>query len=153
MTWGDGYLFRTPPTYAQRSQVAITLLHEMAHMWFGDLVTMRWWDDLWLNEAFASWASTWAAAEATEFTDAWAEFLVGRKLDAYRVDMGPATHADPQRGPRRRGGAGQLRLHHLRQGPGGAAPADGVRRRGGVHPRACRTTSRGTPGATPGSPT
>ncbi len=92
ITWGDGYLFRTPPTHAQRSQTAITLLHEMAHMWFGDLVTMTWWDDLWLNEAFASWASTWAAAEATEFTDAWAEFLVGRKLEAYRTDMGPATH-------------------------------------------------------------
>ncbi|MFD1948623.1 aminopeptidase N [Nocardioides aestuarii] len=92
VTWGDGYLFRTPPTHAQRSQTAITLLHEMAHMWFGDLVTMRWWDDLWLNEAFASWASTWAAAEATDFLDAWAEFLVGRKLDAYRTDMGPATH-------------------------------------------------------------
>jgi aminopeptidase N len=93
VTWGDGYLHRGTPTHSQRQAVAVTLLHEMAHMWFGDLVTMRWWDDLWLNEAFASWASTWAAAEATEFTDAWAGFLVGRKLEAYRVDMGPATHA------------------------------------------------------------
>ncbi len=93
VTWGDGYLHRGTPTHSQRQVVAVTLLHEMAHMWFGDLVTMRWWDDLWLNEAFASWASTWAAAEATEFTDAWAGFLVGRKLEAYRVDMGPATHA------------------------------------------------------------
>jgi aminopeptidase N len=92
ITWTDTVLWRTDPTYSQRWVVASVTLHEMAHMWFGDLVTMRWWDDLWLNEAFASWASTWAASNATEFKDAWASFLVGRKLDAYRIDMGPATH-------------------------------------------------------------
>jgi aminopeptidase N len=64
----------------------------MAHMWFGDLVTMRWWDDLWLNEAFASWAATWAAVSATTFTDGWATFLAGLKLTGYQSDMGPATH-------------------------------------------------------------
>ena len=92
VTWTDAVLFRTTPTYGQRSQRAMVLLHEMAHMWFGDMVTMRWWDDLWLNEAFASWASTWAASAVTEFTDAWAGFLTTRKLDAYRLDMGPASH-------------------------------------------------------------
>lgn len=92
VTWTDTVLWRTDPTYSQRWSVASVTLHEMAHMWFGDLVTMRWWDDLWLNEAFASWASTWAAVNATEFKDAWASFLVGRELDAYRLDMGPATH-------------------------------------------------------------
>ena len=92
VTWTDAVLFRSPPTYAQRGQRAMVLLHEMAHMWFGDLVTMRWWDDLWLNEAFASWASTWAATAVSEFNDAWAGFLITRKLDAYRLDMGPASH-------------------------------------------------------------
>jgi aminopeptidase N len=64
----------------------------MAHMWFGDLVTMRWWDDLWLNEAFASWASNWAGVNCTEFTDEWATFLAGNKMAGYRQDMSPATH-------------------------------------------------------------
>ncbi|MFD1722064.1 aminopeptidase N [Amnibacterium endophyticum] len=92
VTHTDSVLFRSEPTYRQRSSRANLVLHEMAHMWFGDLVTMRWWDDLWLNEAFASWASVWAMAGATEFTDAWATELLDGKLAGYRQDMGPATH-------------------------------------------------------------
>jgi aminopeptidase N len=92
ITWTDAVLFRSSPSYAQRAQRANVLLHEMAHMWFGDMVTMRWWDDLWLNEAFASWAATWASAGATEHVDAWAGTLVQAKLEGYRADMGPGTH-------------------------------------------------------------
>ena len=92
VTWTDSVLFRSPPTHGQRSMVTTVLLHEMAHMWFGDMVTMRWWDDLWLNEAFASWAATWAAVSATPFTDGWATFLAGLELTGYQSDMGPATH-------------------------------------------------------------
>ena len=92
VTYGDAQLFRTPPTHAQRATRAEFVLHEMAHMWFGDLVTMRWWDDLWLNEAFASWAANWGLARATEFTDQWAEFLAAFKRTAYDLDMSPARH-------------------------------------------------------------
>ena len=92
VTWSDSALHRSDPTRAQREATADTLLHEMAHMWFGDLVTMRWWDDLWLNEAFASWASTWALEGATRYDRAWATFLATLKLEGYRMDLGPATH-------------------------------------------------------------
>ena len=75
--------------YEQRAN---TVLHEMAHMWFGDLVTMKWWDDLWLNESFAEWASHHACVSATSFTDAWTGFTNHRKNWAYRQDQLPTTH-------------------------------------------------------------
>ena len=87
------YLFRSQVTDYEYEQRANTILHEMAHMWFGDLVTMRWWDDLWLNESFAEWASHWCNAEATRFTDAWTTFLSVRKLWGYRQDQLSSTHA------------------------------------------------------------
>jgi aminopeptidase N len=92
VTYGDGQLFRTPPTHAQRAVRAEFIFHEMAHMWFGDLVTMQWWDDLWLNEAFASWAANWGMAAASEFTEQWATFLAVSKRTAYEMDMSPARH-------------------------------------------------------------
>jgi aminopeptidase N len=92
VTFRDEYLPRSRQTRAFYEQRANTILHEMAHMWFGDLVTMRWWDDLWLNESFAEWASHHAAAKATEFTDAWTGFTNARKNWAYRQDQLPSTH-------------------------------------------------------------
>jgi aminopeptidase N len=92
VTWSDAYVYRSTPSHGEQELRALTLLHEMAHMWFGDMVTMRWWDDLWLNEAFADWASYWAAEAATRYRDAWSGFLATDKLRGYAADMAPTTH-------------------------------------------------------------
>ena len=86
------YIFRSQVTDFEYEQRANTILHELAHMWFGDLVTMRWWNDLWLNESFAEWASHWCNSQATRFTDAWTTFLSVRKSWGYRQDQLSSTH-------------------------------------------------------------
>ncbi len=86
------YLFRSQVTDYEYEQRANTILHELAHMWFGDLVTMRWWNDLWLNESFAEWASHWCNTHATRFSDAWTTFLSVRKNWGYRQDQLSSTH-------------------------------------------------------------
>jgi len=91
VTFRDEYLFRSRQVASAYESRANTILHEMAHMWFGDLVTMRWWDDLWLNESFAEWAAHWASVAATSYTEAWVNFA-GRKNWAYRADQLPSTH-------------------------------------------------------------
>jgi aminopeptidase N len=90
--WTDAALFRSRVTDGAYEVRASVVLHEMAHMWFGDLVTMRWWDDLWLNESFAEFCAALSAAEATRFTGAWATFSLGRKAWGYRQDQLPSTH-------------------------------------------------------------
>ncbi|MER7797723.1 aminopeptidase N [Microbacterium sp. NPDC096154] len=92
VTFTEAYVFRGASTEAQHEGRANTILHEMAHMWFGDLVTMRWWDDLWLKESFADYMGAHASAAATRFTDAWVSFAARRKAWAYQQDQLPTTH-------------------------------------------------------------
>jgi aminopeptidase N len=92
VTFTETFVFRDPPTERQRQDRAEVILHELAHMWFGNLVTMRWWNDLWLNESFATYVAYLAQAEATRFTGAWKSFVSDIKRWAYRQDQLPTTH-------------------------------------------------------------
>ncbi|UKD56927.1 aminopeptidase N [Amycolatopsis sp. FU40] len=92
VTFLEDFVFRSRVTHYAYERRAETLLHEMAHMWFGDLVTMRWWDDLWLNESFATFASVFALTEATEYKNAWTSFANVEKAWAYQQDQLPSTH-------------------------------------------------------------
>ena len=92
VTFNESMVFRSKVTEAVREDRANAILHEMAHMWFGDLVTMRWWDDLWLNESFATFMSVLAQVEATRFKNGWVTFANQYKAGARRQDQLPTTH-------------------------------------------------------------
>jgi aminopeptidase N len=92
VTFSENYVFRSKTSSVRYQQRARTVLHEMAHMWFGDLVTMRWWGDLWLNESFADFCGAYASVQATKYTDAWVLHTIQRKTWGYGQDRLPSTH-------------------------------------------------------------
>ncbi|MEU1300255.1 aminopeptidase N [Streptomyces shenzhenensis] len=92
VTFRDEFVFRSAVTDTERQTRAMVIAHEMAHMWFGDLVTLKWWDDIWLNESFAEYMGYQTTAEATRFTDTWVDFGIARKGWGYNADQRPSTH-------------------------------------------------------------
>ncbi|MEW2520553.1 aminopeptidase N [Actinacidiphila alni] len=102
VTFRDEYVFRSAFTPTEAQFRAIVVAHEMAHMWFGDLVTLRWWDDIWLNESFAEYMGFQVLSEATDFTGTWTDFAVSRKAWGTDADQRPSTHPvapDPEAVP------------------------------------------------------
>ncbi|WP_330329872.1 aminopeptidase N [Streptomyces sp. NBC_00536] len=102
VTFRDEYIYRSAVTDTERQWRAVVIAHEMAHMWFGDLVTLRWWDDIWLNESFAEYMGYQILTEATRFTGAWTDFGLARKAWGYDADQRPSTHPvapDPEAVP------------------------------------------------------
>ncbi|MEU1073809.1 MULTISPECIES: aminopeptidase N [unclassified Streptomyces] len=92
VTFRDEFVYRSAVTDTERQTRAMVVAHEMAHMWFGDLVTLRWWDDIWLNESFAEYMGYQTLTEATRFTDTWVDFGIVRKAWGYDADQRPSTH-------------------------------------------------------------
>ncbi|MFF4761944.1 aminopeptidase N [Streptomyces sp. NPDC001292] len=92
VTFRDEFVYRSAVTDTERQTRAMVIAHEMAHMWFGDLVTLKWWDDIWLNESFAEYMGYQTTAEATRFTGTWTDFGVARKSWGYDADQRPSTH-------------------------------------------------------------
>ncbi|WP_329465740.1 aminopeptidase N [Streptomyces sp. NBC_01431] len=92
VTFRDEFIYRSAVTDTERQTRAMVIAHEMAHMWFGDLVTLRWWDDIWLNESFAEYMGYQTLTEATRFTDTWVDFGITRKAWGYDADQRPSTH-------------------------------------------------------------
>ncbi|QXE37393.1 aminopeptidase N [Streptomyces sp. GMY02] len=92
VTFRDEFIYRSAVTDTERQTRAMVVAHEMAHMWFGDLVTLTWWDDIWLNESFAEYMGYQTLTEATRFTDTWVDFAIGRKPWGYEADQRPSTH-------------------------------------------------------------
>ncbi|MEU3182754.1 aminopeptidase N [Streptomyces sp. NPDC006923] len=102
VTFRDEFVYRSAVTDTERQTRAMVVAHEMAHMWFGDLVTLTWWDDIWLNESFAEYMGYQTLTEATRFTDTWVDFGIGRKSWGYDADQRPSTHPvapDPEAVP------------------------------------------------------
>ncbi|MFF5636691.1 aminopeptidase N [Streptomyces sp. NPDC012825] len=104
VTFRDEFVFRSAVTVTERQTRAMVIAHEMAHMWFGDLVTLRWWDDIWLNESFAEYMGYQTVNEACSdlFPDTWIDFGVTRKAWGYEADQRPSTHPvapDPEAVP------------------------------------------------------
>lgn len=92
VTFRDEFIHRSAVTDTERQTRAMVIAHEMAHMWFGDLVTLQWWDDIWLNESFAEYMGYQTLTEATRFTGTWVDFGVARKAWGYDADQRPSTH-------------------------------------------------------------